>query len=311
MFRYLRNRLIVINLIITTIVLIAAFSSIYAIAQNATDARPSIPKNNLDFSPDMSEIINEQMRVEREAALSSLLWSLIIVGIIVEAAVAVISYFLAEAAIRPVKMSYETQKTFIANASHEIKTPLAAISANLEAANITNNRWIKNITQEVHSLTKLNNDLLALVQADYKTPPNQDKTLVSPSVLVKKVIAIFEPQLARQKTHFIFHDLSINEKHLLNQSDFQQILTILFDNTLKYSDQEIALVLSAKQLYIENDGAKINNRDLSHIFDRFYQTDKSAEGAGLGLAIASSLAERNHWKLTATSDKVTRFTLDF
>ena len=57
--------------------------------------------------------------------------------------------------------------------------------------------------------------------------------------------------------------------------------------------------------------AKIAKADLSHVFERFYQTDKSAEGVGLGLSIAKSLADRNHWGLSVSSDKMTCFTLSF
>ena len=60
---------------------------------------------------------------------------------------------------------------------------------------------------------------------------------------------------------------------------------------------------------MENDGATIPTADLPHLFERFYQRDKSREGVGLGLAIAQSLAERNHWQLSVTSDRTTIFRL--
>ena len=92
-----------------------------------------------------------------------------------------------------------------------------------------------------------------------------------------------------------------------------QILTILFDNAVKYCDKAIELNVKSRSISVKNDGATIPSEDLPHIFERFYQSDKSSEGVGLGLAIAQSLAEKNHWKLSASSSEKTGtiFTLEF
>ena len=83
------------------------------------------------------------------------------------------------------------------------------------------------------------------------------------------------------------------------------------DNAIKYCDKEIVLKVSEHELMIENDGAKIPREKLEHVFERFYQVDKSMEGVGLGLSIAKVTAERNDWKLVAESDEKTRFKLSF
>ena len=80
----------------------------------------------------------------------------------------------------------------------------------------------------------------------------------------------------------------------------------------KSCNQTIDLKLTTKKLIITNDGATIPANKLPHIFDRFYQVDKSSSGSGLGLAIAASLAKRNNWQLDASStSQTTTFELKY
>lgn len=314
MFRHLRNRLIIMNLAVTTIVLAVAFSMIYFVAQEAANHRNTIAA---DIAPGYTQIVvqtvNERIQYERRAALSSLLASLIIVGVSVEVAVAVLSYILAEAAIRPVKEAYESQKVFIANASHEMKTPIAAIMANLEVADIQDNPWINNVSHEVKSLATLNQDLLTLARVE-NSMSSISRTVENVNLkdTVEAAIAPFQPRIKQRHIKYTFNSHLKSGKIKLSKSSLDQVISILMDNAIKYCDKTITVSLSSKVFSIENDGATISAQNLPHIFDRFYQTSKSSEGVGLGLAIAKSLADREGWKLSATSnDKTTTFTLEF
>ncbi len=308
MFRKLKRRLILINLGITTTVLVATFTGIYLSATSAADKRPPIAESKVEtFSNDMERVVRVSIEEEKRAAADDLLRMLIIAGVAIEIVVAVVSYFLAEEAVRPVSEAYEAQKLFIANASHEIKTPLAAISANLEAADIQGNKWIKNIETETEKLTRLNTDLLTLARTDLVT--TSEEQMVNMNELVAKVAESFEPRL--MKIDFKKSITLGNDKVKTHPEDLEQILRILLDNAIKYCDTKIRLKVETHTLSVSNDGAKINANELEHVFERFYQTDKSAEGVGLGLSIAKTLAERNGWKLTATSDRVTKFVLNF
>lgn len=307
MFKKLRNKLILINVGITTAILVTVFSTIYIIYTNSANNRPPMPNDNFTFySDDVENFIELTIRNEKKTAANELLVMLIVSGVVIEIAVAVVSYYLAEEAIKPVRNAYHSQKVFIANASHEIKTPLAAISANLEAADLHNNKWITNIEHETAKLTTLNNELLTLARTDLATTTSVAETNLK--AIVQKELKSLEPRLAKTKIKLTTDLSDVTAK--INSADFIQLFNILLDNAIKYSDRTITITLTEHTLIVSNDGTTIKAKDLPHIFDRFYQVDKSSDGVGLGLSIAKSLANRNHWQLVATShDKKTTFTL--
>lgn len=308
MFRKLRNRFIFINLGITTIVILVAFASIYFFATEAANRRPPVfEEQRQTFTDDFENVIDITIRQEKQAAANDLLLTLIVSGIAIELTVAGVSYYLAEQSIKPVREAYESQKLFIANASHEIKTPLAAISANLEAADIHGNKWIANVEKETEKLSELNSQLLTLARTDLVEDSALDE------VDLKKVtvdcLKAFESRLGSKKLDTCY---KTRGKVKLSKRDYEQILSILIDNALKYSSSKIMVKLSNDSLEVMNDGVVISEKDLPHVFERFYQADKSSEGVGLGLSIAKSVAMRNGWGLVAESaDGLTIFRLKF
>ena len=308
MFRKLRNKLIWINLGITTVVIVTAFAAIYFFATDAARKRPLMPEQQMMvFSEGFEDTMNVTILRERQAAANDLLLMLVVSGIAIELIVAGVSFYLAEESIKPVREAYEAQKVFIANASHEIKTPLAAIEANLEAADIHDNKWIRNVEKETEKLTALNNELLTLARTDLMEKTTLDE--VDVKKLTSDVIESFEPRL--DKVDFV-NKLNARGKVKMPAEDYKQILSILLDNAIKYSDKMIRLELVNNELKVSNDGAIIAEKDLPHVFERFYQADKSAEGVGLGLSIAKSIAIRNGWDLIATADdKMTHFVLKY
>ena len=306
MFKKLRNKLILINLGITSIVIIVSFSLIYVHSTRSAEARPPMMEMEIEMFDEAGRVFDSWVKNERQAAAQNLLMTLIVSGIAIEVAVALVSYYLAEEAIKPIKNAYEQQKVFIANASHEIKTPLAAISANLEAADIKNNRWIDNVAKETDKLTALNTELLTLARSDLMTSKSPDDADLK--TLVEKQIESFEPRL---KEISFKKSIKITDKTKINGADFSQILSVLMDNAIKYSHKNISLSVTEHELRLTNDGATIDKDALPHIFDRFYQADKNSEGVGLGLSIAKSLADRNNWVLTAKSDEKTTFSLKY
>lgn len=306
MFRKLRNKLIFINLGITSLVIVIVFTVIYISSTRIADNRPPMPSDNrleFEFSQDVEDFVEKSIAAERQTAARDLLITLIISGVAIEIVVAFISYFLAEEAIKPVREAYEAQKIFIANASHEIKTPLAAIAANLEAADIKNNRWISNVEKETAKLTALNGELLTLARTDLANTVNLEE--VDLGAVLNREIKTFEPRLNGIDFE---KNITTSEKIKINVADLVQVFNILLDNAIKYSDKKISVNLVDGELVVKNDGTVISEKDLAHIFDRFYQADKSAEGVGLGLSIAKALADRNNWKISVKStDSETEF----
>lgn len=303
MFRKLRNRLILINLGITTVVILVVFTAIYIISTRTAAGRPPMPMIEIN-NEYTEEIIEFTIREEKQAAANNLLILLIVSGITIEIAVALVSYYMADEAIKPVREAYEAQKIFIANASHEIKTPLAAISANLEAADIHDNKWISNVEIETAKLTALNSELLTLARTDLLT--ERKVSDVELGAVINETLESFNPRMKNLK---LTKKISTSKKVKINREDFVQIFSILMDNAIKYAKSKIQLSVDEQKLVISNDGTKIKKDALPHIFERFYQADKSAEGVGLGLSIAKSLADRNNWKIMAESDRMTTFTL--
>lgn len=302
MFKKLRTKFILINLLTTSVVLIIAFGAIYVIASANSSHRPPF-RENPNYNKEMSAIIEDQIQEERKASLESLLISLIVTGAGIEIAVLFISFYLADQAIKPVKNAYLAQKEFIANASHEIKTPLAAIQANLEAADIKNNRWIDNVATKTSELARLNSQLLTLARIE-AADTTSEKEKINLKDFIDEIVSPLEPQIKQHQKSLKIRTQDLKKPEITaDKAALSQLLNILIDNAIKYSDKKIIITISDNTIKVKNDGTTIEKNKLPHIFDRFYQTDKTKNGVGLGLAIAQKLAEDNNWKLSADSDK--------
>jgi signal transduction histidine kinase len=226
----------------------------------------------------------------------------------VEILVFIVSYVMAERSVQPVEDAYRKQREFIANASHELKTPIAAVQANFEALGATEQPWVDNIENELTRASNLVSDLLTLARTDGRTVAIAKKD-VDVVKVVRSRAKLIEARLGDKKLK-----IEAPEKQNLNmnEADFTQILDILLDNAVKYSKKTIKIQLSSQLLTVENDGKTIPVEKLNKLFERFYQIDKTSEGSGLGLAIAKAIADRNKWKIWAESDKTgTKFSVSF
>lgn len=318
MFKKLKLKFILTNILTSTAVLLIAFSSIYFVAKNTNERRAIKPAfENAGFEQ-MNEQFNKQMSeqiaAEREASLQTLLVSLIVSGIAVEAIIALLSIYLAEQSVKPVRDAYEAQKDFIANASHEIKTPLAVIQANLEAADIKNNKWLDNVAKKTEDLAELNNQLLDLARSE-SFAEKISTSEVNLKALTQDIKNSFEPKATNiNKKIALNFSIPDNYKVKLNRKAFEQILNIYVDNGIKYAKNTISINVKKNNVSVVSDGKLISKSKLPHLFERFYQVDKTSEGVGLGLAIAKSVATKNGWKVSAETDqeqKINIFILEF
>lgn len=302
MFKKLRNRIIIITMIITTVVLIVA-GSLIMVFSSATRPDPVGFPNPMIVG---AEFDDQELKLfiknDRKEGTARLLVTLLSVGVGIEIIVFIITYYLSEKIIAPVKDSYDKQKMFITNASHELKTPLAVIEANMEALEVDEESevWKKNIETEITHANKLVLDLLQLAKMDAGSIGKNPAEKVDLNALIHEQIELFKPKFTGRISYK--KEIENVERELAKQ-DFVQVLTILLDNATKYGEKRIKAVLNSDGIMIENDGATVKKEDCEKIFDRFYQTDKTREGSGLGLAIAKAICEQNGWKIACESGK--------
>lgn len=301
MFKNLRNQIVLSIVAISSVIILISFTSIFMIMSMTIRAREDIALRSRDMC--IEEIIQE-----RNSHVTRLGVTLLSVGVILELLIFAVSSIIAEQLVRPVQEAYEQQREFIANASHELKTPIAAIRANFEALDVEEEPWTDNIDLELDKAQNLVRDLLLLARMDGRVE-KAPKKRCDLSEIVKKHVKAIEVRLDGKK---LKTDIAEDVVATLVQDDFVQILSILLDNAAKYAKSWVLVELKNNYVKVENDGKEIPAAKMEHIFERFYQVDKTATGVGLGLSIAKSAADHNGWEIIADSNKKsTSFTLYF
>lgn len=257
--------------------------------------------------------------------LQQMLLTLVSIGLGTLAAMLGISLFFARQAVVPIEQSYNQQQQFIQDASHELKTPLASIGANLDAIAASpqetvqdQKKWLHFISLEVDRMTKLVNDMLSLAKSEHLASA-ADLAPVDCSALLENAVASVEAVLLEKGVDFqqsIQPDLWASG----DGEKLEQVVKILLDNAVKYTQPQgtirVDLYQSKHQvvLAVSNTGPGIGPEHLDHIFDRFYRVDaaRKHDGSyGLGLAIAKSLVEGMQGKISveSSSGKETVFTV--
>lgn len=232
--------------------------------------------------------------------------TLLLVGVVTLGAIFLVSLYFANRTIKPLAEAWQKQKQFVADASHELKTPLSIINANYDVL-LTNQeetigsqiKWLDYMRIGMDRMSKLINDLLILAKFDVTESGIQsisfDLSHTIQSVIFSMEAAIIEKGIS----------LSVSmEPDIFIKSDpdgLKQVVTILLDNAIKYTEQNgqinISLIYSDQQTVftIKNSGKGIPKQELPRIFDRFYRSDPSRthiEGSyGLGLSIAKAVLD--------------------
>ena len=203
-------------------------------------------------------------------------------------------------AIRPYIKNYENQKRFITNAGHELKTPLAIISANTELQELMTgeNEWTESTKEQVKRLSNLINQMVVLARLEEQ--PDVTLVDVNFSEVVKKVAGNFKSVIEKAgKKYEIKLQEDIHVK--ATEDELYELVSILIDNACKYCDEDgqiFVTLTKAKRgkrarLTVANSYADGKNVDYSRFFDRFYREDESHNqkqpGYGIGLSMAESL----------------------
>ena len=220
-------------------------------------------------------------------------------------------YLLSKNALAPVKRSIEQQKQFITDAGHELKTPLAIISADADVLEMCdgNNEWVQSIKAQTKRMDALVKDMVRLSKLDEAS----EQTVHVEFDLSKAVLDTamnFEP-IAKSKGLTLTLDVKSGIRMKGNEDELRQLVSILCDNAVKYSTENgtirLRLFKSGKSIHLEayNNCDAIDEEKLPHLFDRFYRADTSRAretgGYGIGLSIAKAIVERHKGKITVTA----------
>jgi len=221
-----------------------------------------------------------------------------------------LAYFLAGKTLKPIAKIIEEQKVFISDASHELRTPLTALKSTFEVAlrddklslsEAKNN--LKIGVSEVDKLTHLTNSMLRLshlengnglqhISINLKETVDKVTTRLSAKAKAKKIKIVNQVK-----------NISING----DPSSIDELFEIIIDNAIKYSTgKPIKIFSKNNKVIVKDSGLGISEKDLLHIFDRFYRSDtartKSGEGGyGLGLPIAQKIMQKHGGKIVVDS----------
>ena len=212
--------------------------------------------------------------------------------------------------VKPFVENYEKQKQFITDAGHELKTPLTIIDADAEVLemDLGENEWLGDIKNQTKRLAQLTNDLILLSRMEEQQKMELIEFPISD--VAEETLETFQA-LAKTQGKAILGQIEPMLSMRGDEKAIRQLITILLDNAVKYSDVGGRIELSLKKqknaihLEVFNTAESIAKDDLTHLFDRFYRTDKSRNsktgGYGLGLSIASAIVTTHKGKITAST----------
>lgn len=271
-----------------------------------------IYRYKLVVNDDGERIIFVDCRQELESFRNTLIYSVgvSLIGFLV---VFMLVLFWSKKIFKPVAESYDKQKRFITDASHEIKTPLTIIDANTEVIEMVSgeSEWTRNTRDQVKRLTALTNQMVALSRLD-ENPEPREKAEFNLSDVAYEVIDHFT-SLSEVKGKRINADIQNGIIYTGDENSIRQLISILVDNAMKYAVSSESIDITLKR-----DGRKVRftlgnltegmeEGDQRMLFERFYRPDSSRNsetgGSGIGLSLAKSIVESHKGKITAKCDR--------
>ena len=252
--------------------------------------------------------------VTEAATIRSMVYSSIFIFFAAMLAFLGVSILLSRWAIKPVEKAWEQQRQFVADASHELKTPLAVIMANAEliqseqVAEEDKQKFSENILSTTYQMRTLVESMLEMARVDNGTLKMNFATL-DMSQLVSDAVLSFQ-LLYEEKGMGLRCAVSDGVSIYGSEQHLYQVMDVLLDNALKYSSPNgmvsVDLISTGRTcvLSVASPGEPISKEDLNNIFKRFYRADKARTmngSYGLGLSIAESIVEAHKGKIWAES----------
>lgn len=235
----------------------------------------------------------------------------IVIGIFGLIIIIFIAKKISKTIVQPVEETFEKQKQFISDSSHELKTPLAVIEANADVLQdkVGENKWITYIQNEVQSMNKLVNDLLVLARMERTNTSINQKFDLSKEVQMS--VSVFESMIYENKIKL---ETNIDEgiEFIGDKEDIKHVISILLDNGIKHTEENNKIIVNVSKeknnikIEVKNQGEPIPEEERKKIFERFYRIDKSRNRSekryGLGLAIAKGIVEKYKGSIYAYSE---------
>jgi signal transduction histidine kinase len=275
------------------------------------------------------KIIQVMKNMTPERSLLGNALQMIFITVLVGATLSFIGgYFLSGRSLIPIKKSVERQQEFLADASHELRTPIAVIQTNLEVVKASSDEsvdsqmtWLDNAYDEVWRMHQIVEDLMFLARADSGAMLIQREP-IDLTYLIRVVTEKMAP-LAAKKAIAISNELAEDLVIRGDEKQITQLLIILLDNAIKYSGENTRIQVTATKTHqgiavtVSDQGIGIPKDEINRVTQRFYRVDKTRSrtegGTGLGLSIASWIIEEHQAGMIIESEEGhgTKITLNF
>lgn len=260
----------------------------------------------------------KNMEFYYEAAYKTLFW-LLCMALVLYMAACYFGYWLAGRNIRPISEMYARQKQFTADASHEMRTPLAVMKLAVQGLREDEDsrlgefakESVEMLDSEADRLSRLTENLMTLARSDEDNLPLYTEQ-VDMTGLCHKVAAQLA-LLAEQKQIVLKQELQAELSVQGDELALSRLLIILLDNALKYSAAKTTVTLRGARvkehlvIEVRDEGCGISDEDKTRVFDRFYRVDKarsrSQGGLGLGLSLAWAIVHQHGGSIEAFDNK--------
>ena len=293
------------------------FMDDYKFAVEQLGSRPEVGES-VGLADEQTRILFLDCTTDLQSLHQLLVVSLVVGGCAFLIATA-FAFRFADLAVRPLEESTQKQKRFVADAGHELKTPLSVIATNMDILEADlvelpeEQEWIDSTNRQVDNMRRLVNDLIVLSKMEEREV-DLVLTEVSLTDLAYECTLTFE-QLARTQGKELVSSIEEDVCVRADEPSVRQLMTILVDNAIKYATGD-----GSVQVEVRRDGRSavfltrnswnhdVEPQELASLFDRFVRAEQSRDrsgstgGYGLGLSIARAIAQRNNAKLEVSED---------